>query len=269
MSLNVVFGNQLVYGSESLLGGERLGDDVHAIVLVVYHFLEASNLAFKNAESVLQTPFDFGIHVPIIPLGGTLHERPKMINRTSRVLAAAAASALVLASLTACAAGTTEMSHDEHKSESAAAGFSSDDIMFAQMMIPHHEQAIEMSTLAETRAENPEVRALAAKIKAAQAQEIEVMKGWLTKAGASLDMGHAAHMDGMLSEEQMQALRNASGAEFDRMFLEGMILHHEGAIEMTKMVTGSKNAAAHELGHSIDDSQTDEIAYMKELLGKL
>ena len=161
------------------------------------------------------------------------------------------------------------MSHYEHKSESAAAGFSSDDIMFAQMMIPHHEQAIEMSTLAESRAENPEVKALAAKIKAAQAPEIEVMKGWLTKAGASLDMGHAAHMDGMLSEEQMQALRNASGAEFDRMFLEGMILHHEGAIEMTKMVTGSKNAAAHELGHSIDDSQTDEIAYMKELLGKL
>ena len=192
-----------------------------------------------------------------------------MTKRTGKFLATAAAAALLMASLTACAAGTTEMGHDDHQSDSAAAGFSGDDIMFAQMMIPHHEQAIEMSTLAETRAQNPEVLALAAKIKAAQAPEIETMKGWLTKAGASLDMDHAAHMDGMLTDAQMQALKNASGAEFDRLFLEGMILHHEGAVEMTKMVTGSKNADAHSLGHSIDDSQTDEIAYMKDLLGKL
>ncbi len=192
-----------------------------------------------------------------------------MFNRTSRILTTAAATALLLASLTACSTGASEMSHDDHQSESAAAGFSSDDIMFAQMMIPHHEQAIEMSTLAETRAENPEVKALAAKIKAAQAPEIEVMKGWLTKAGASTHMGHTMGMDGMLSEAEMQALRNATGKEFDRLFLEGMIAHHEGAVDMTSMVTGSKNADAHELGHSIDGSQTDEIAFMKELLGKL
>lgn len=192
-----------------------------------------------------------------------------MINRKNRILAATATTAMLLASLTACAPGTSEMSHDDHQSESAAAGFSSDDIMFAQMMIPHHEQAIEMSTLAETRAENPEVKALAAKIKAAQAPEIEIMKGWLTKAGASAHMGHTMGMDGMLSEAEMQALRNATGKEFDRLFLEGMIAHHEGAVEMTSMVTGSKNEDAHSLGHAIDDSQTDEIAFMKELLGKL
>ncbi len=192
-----------------------------------------------------------------------------MTNRTGKILATAATAALLMASMTACTTGTTEMGHDDHQSDSAAAGFSSDDIMFAQMMIPHHEQAIEMSTLAETRAQSPEVLALAAKIKAAQTPEIETMKGWLTKAGASLDMGHAAHMDGMLTDSQMQALKNASGVEFDRLFLEGMILHHEGAVEMTKMVTGSKNEDAQTLGHSIDDSQTDEIAYMKELLGKL
>jgi hypothetical protein len=192
-----------------------------------------------------------------------------MTKRIGKALAAAAAAALIMASLTACAPGTSEMNHDGHQSDSAAGGFSSDDIMFAQMMIPHHEQAIEMSTLAETRAENPEVKALAAKIKAAQAPEIEIMKGWLTKAGASTHMGHTMGMDGMLSEAEMQALRNATGQEFDRLFLEGMIAHHEGAVEMTSMVTGSKNADAHELGHSIDDSQTDEIAFMKELLGKL
>jgi uncharacterized protein (DUF305 family) len=192
-----------------------------------------------------------------------------MTKRIGKALAAAAAAALIMASLTACAPGTSEMNHDGHQSESAAAGFSSDDIMFAQMMIPHHEQAIEMSTLAETRAENPEVRALAAKIKAAQAPEIEIMKGWLTKAGASTHMGHTMGMDGMLSEAEMQALRNATGKEFDRLFLEGMIAHHEGAVEMTSMVTGSKNEDAHSLGHAIDDLQTDEIAFMKELLGKL
>lgn len=192
-----------------------------------------------------------------------------MTKRIGKALAAAAAAALIMASLTACAPGTSEMNHDGHQSDSAAGGFSSDDIMFAQMMIPHHEQAIEMSTLAETRAENLEVKALAAKIKAAQAPEIEMMKGWLTKAGASTHMGHTMGMDGMLSEAEMQALRNATGKEFDRLFLEGMIAHHEGAIEMTSMVSGSKNAGAHELGHSIDDSQTDEIAFMKELLGKL
>lgn len=190
-----------------------------------------------------------------------------MTKLSSRLLAAAG-TALLLASITACATGPTEMNHSDHNAESTS-GFSSDDIMFAQMMIPHHEQAIEMSTLAETRSQNPEVLALAAKIKAAQTPEIETMKGWLAKAGASLDMGHAMHMDGMLSEAQMQALKKASGVEFDRLFLEGMILHHQGAVEMTKMVTGSKNEDAHSLGHSIDDAQTDEIAYMKELLGKL
>ena len=192
-----------------------------------------------------------------------------MTNRTGKFLATAAAAALLMASMTACTAGTTEMSHDDHQSDSAAAGFSSDDIMFAQMMIPHHEQAIEMSTLAETRAQNPEVIALAAKIKAAQTPEIETMKGWLTKAGASLDMGHAAHMDGMLTDSQMQALKNASGVEFDRLFLEGMIAHHEGAIEMAQMILNSKNAEAKALGEAIVSSQTAEVVILKQLLAKL
>ena len=141
-------------------------------------------------------------------------------------------------------------------------GYSSQDIMFAEMMIPHHQQAIEMSDLALKNSTNPEVLALAQKIKDAQAPEIEQMKSW----GAS-SMAHMGHMmDGMLSDEEMSALAAASGIEFDRLFLEGMIKHHEGAIEMAEMVIDSKNDEVAALANSIIEAQRAEIATMKELL---
>jgi uncharacterized protein (DUF305 family) len=117
---------------------------------------------------------------------------------------------------------------------SSSSAFSGSDIMFAQMMIPHHQQAVDMGTLAETRASSPEVKALAAQIKAEQAPEIEQMKGWLKSANASLDMGHDMGMGGMLTESDMSALKNATGAAFDRLYLEGMIGHHKGAIQQTR-----------------------------------
>lgn len=147
--------------------------------------------------------------------------------------------------------------------------FSGADIMFAQMMIPHHQQAVDMGTLAETRASNTEVKALAAQIKSEQAPEIEQMKGWLTKAGAPLDMGHSMGMGGMLTDAEMTALKNASGAEFDRLYIKGMIAHHEGAIHMAQMVVDSNNAEARALGEAIITSQTKQIADMKVLLAKL
>jgi uncharacterized protein (DUF305 family) len=192
-----------------------------------------------------------------------------MTNRTGKFLATAAAATLLMASLTACAAGTTEMGHDDHMSDSAAAGFSGDDIMFAQMMIPHHQQAVDMGTLAETRATNPEVKAIAAQIKAEQAPEIEQMKKWLTDPAASSHMGHSMGMDGMLSEAEMTTLENATGAEFDRLFVQGMIAHHEGAIEMAQMILNSKNAEAKALGEAIVSSQTAEVVILKQLLAKL
>jgi uncharacterized protein (DUF305 family) len=192
-----------------------------------------------------------------------------MTNRTGKFLATAAAATLLMASLTACAAGTTEMGHDDHMSDSAAAGFSGDDIMFAQMMIPHHQQAVDMGTLAETRATNPEVKAIAAQIKAEQAPEIEQMKKWLTDPATSSHMGHSMGMDGMLSEAEMTTLENATGAEFDRLFVQGMIAHHEGAIEMAQMILNSKNAEAKALGEAIVSSQTAEVVILKQLLAKL
>jgi uncharacterized protein (DUF305 family) len=151
---------------------------------------------------------------------------------------------------------------------SSSSAFSGSDIMFAQMMIPHHQQAVDMGTLAETRASSPEVKALAAQIKAEQAPEIEQMKGWLKSANASLDMGHDMGMGGMLTEADMTALKNAKGATFDRLYLEGMIGHHKGAIHMAQMVIDSNNAEANKLGHAIIDSQTKQIAYMESLLKK-
>lgn len=149
------------------------------------------------------------------------------------------------------------------------AEFSGADIMFAQMMIPHHQQAVDMGTLAETRAENPEVKALAATIKAEQAPEIEQMKGWLQAAGASTEMGHDMGMGGMMTAAQMLALENSTGNAFDRLYVAGMIAHHQGAIQMAKMVIGSANAEANALGEAIVESQTKQIEQLQQLLATL
>ena len=141
-------------------------------------------------------------------------------------------------------------------------GYSSQDIMFAEMMIPHHQQAIEMSDLALANSQDPEVLKLAQEIKAAQSPEIEQMKSW----GAS-SMAHMGHMmDGMLSDEEMSDLAAATGSRFDKLFLEGMIKHHEGAIEMAQMVTDSKNSEVAALAKVIIEAQQREILTMNELL---
>ncbi|NBY52108.1 MAG: DUF305 domain-containing protein [Actinobacteria bacterium] len=144
-------------------------------------------------------------------------------------------------------------------------GYSSQDIMFAEMMIPHHQQAIEMSDLALKNSTNPEVLALAQQIKDAQSPEIEQMKSW----GAS-SMAHMGHMmDGMLSDEEMSDLAAATGSRFDKLFLEGMIKHHEGAIDMVEMVIDSKNSEVAALAKAIIEAQRKEISKMKELLSAL
>jgi len=148
----------------------------------------------------------------------------------------------------------------------SSSGFSGTDIMFAQMMIPHHQQAVDMSTLAETRTTNPEILALAKQIKDAQAPEIKQMTAWIESSGSSMDMGHDMGMGGMLTDEQMTALENAQGAAFDKLYLEGMIGHHQGALQMAKMIENSDNAEAKELAANIIKSQSAEIDKMKQML---
>ena len=143
--------------------------------------------------------------------------------------------------------------------------YSADDISFAEMMIPHHEQAIEMSEIALLNTTNPEVLQLAQEIKDAQSPEIELMKSW---AGVKVSM-HAGHMmDGMLSEGELNDLRDAKGSAFYALFLKGMIKHHEGAIKMAQAVATSANKDVADLSASIIKAQQLEIAAIKELLLK-
>jgi uncharacterized protein (DUF305 family) len=142
-------------------------------------------------------------------------------------------------------------------------------VLFAQMMIPHHDQAMTLASLALRKSSERALLALARQISNTQGQEIVVMTNWLQTAGASLEAAgdHSMHMDGMLTEEQLTALENASGTEFDQLFLKDMIAHHEGAIAMTQdLVANSSNPEVAALAADIIENQTAEIAYMKELL---
>lgn len=156
--------------------------------------------------------------------------------------------------------------------------FNDADVAFAQGMIPHHRQAIQMADMATDAAQSAEVRDLAADIEAAQAPEIEAMVGWLESWGEDVpeDMsgmegmdhgGSATEMPGMMSTEEMAALEAAAGAEFDRLFLTMMIAHHEGAIEQarTEQADGA-NQHALELADAIIAAQQAEITEMQELL---
>jgi len=170
-------------------------------------------------------------------------------------------------SLSGCGlVGVTDANHMNHGGMVGDnSEFSNADIMFAQMMIPHHQQAVDMGTLAETRASNPKVKELAAQIKSEQAPEILQMKAWLTASGSGMDMGHDMGMNGMLSEADMTALANAKGFKFDVLYLDGMISHHEGAIAMAKDVLDAKNSEVKKLAEQIVKTQTEQISYIKEL----
>lgn len=157
-------------------------------------------------------------------------------------------------------------------SPSAASDHDQADVMFSAMMIPHHEQAVEMADLVPSRTENPQVRALADKIRAEQQPEIETMKGWLEEWGATpMDMAgdHSGHgMSGMMSDEDMTALAGLEGAAFDRRWLEMMVAHHEGAIEMAQSVIASgKHEGTRTLAQAIITAQKQEIEEMRTLLG--
>lgn len=142
------------------------------------------------------------------------------------------------------------------------------DVHFAQMMIPHHEQAVEMADLADDRA-GAEVGELSEEIRDAQGPEIEQMQQMLQDWGedSGEDMDHS-DMAGMLSEEQMQELGASEGEEFDTLFLELMIEHHEGAVDMSETVLeeGSSPEAG-ELAEEITETQDEEIEQMHLMLG--
>ncbi len=201
-----------------------------------------------------------------------------------RILAlpAALAATLVLASCgtssSADGHGTDGMNGPATGAASAggspATGAKNDaDIQFATMMIPHHAQAVEMADLAIKGATDPKIKALAPKIKAAQSPEIARMSGWLTGWGAPVpgggdDMsGMGGSAGGMMSGRQMADLGSATGSAFDRMWLQMMIEHHEGAVAMARTgLAEGTNPEGKQLAQAIIDGQSGEIAEMKSIL---
>jgi uncharacterized protein (DUF305 family) len=189
-----------------------------------------------------------------------------------------------LALLTACGGsdGGTTATHDMSTMPSSApaampatsrpaADFNDADVMFAQMMIPHHQQAVEMAELADSRASDQEVKDLAAKIKAAQDPEIQTMQGWLETWGKPMPSGGMNHgMPGIMSEQDMNKLEAAKGAAFDKQFVRLMTAHHKGAIEMarTEQSQGA-NPQAKELAKTIESAQQAEVTQMQKILDRL
>jgi uncharacterized protein (DUF305 family) len=147
------------------------------------------------------------------------------------------------------------------------------DVIFAQQMIPHHQQAIEMADLAASRATTPEVKQLATKIKSSQEAEIKEMARWLQSWRAAATPGgetHTGHGPGMMSPQDMKKLEGLSGAQFDKTFLTMMIKHHKGAVEMAKTeLAKGKSGAAKALAGKIVASQTAQIITMTALLKKM
>jgi uncharacterized protein (DUF305 family) len=142
------------------------------------------------------------------------------------------------------------------------------DTVYVQMMIPHHEQALEMSTLAVDHAADPRIRAYADRIRAGQGPEIKVLRGWLSTRGLpETAPGHDhAGMRGMQSTEAMRRLAAARGVEFDRLFITMMTDHHQGAVTMaTDLLSVGADATLNELATSLATEQAIEINRLREL----
>ena len=162
----------------------------------------------------------------------------------------------------------------EEAIEVADTRYTASDAQFMRGMIPHHQQALEMSRLAPDRTNSPELLEIAGKIEAAQGDEIAFMEQWLTSRGESIDQSHAhtGHhtMKGMATEAQMASLAAASGVEFDRQFLSLMIAHHEGAIDMVEALMEQPGSAydptLFEFTTDVSNDQSKEIELMHGLL---
>lgn len=204
-------------------------------------------------------------------------------SRRAAAVSVVAAGALFLS---ACSDNGDDMSGMDHGSghssasasataEARSTSFNDADVTFAQVMIPHHEQALEMAELTDGRASDTEVRDIAAKIEKAQDPEIKTMKGWLeswnrpTAAESMPGMDHGSG-DGMMSDADMERLKGMKGDEFDKMFAEMMIEHHNGAISTAReeQKTG-KNAGAVKMAGDIVEGQSAEVKQLQSIVDRL
>jgi len=179
--------------------------------------------------------------------------------------------AIVALSLSGCASASNKgMDHEGHLAQ-ASGDLSSDDVMFLQMMIPHHQQAIDISDLALTKSADSELLALAKNIRDEQAAEIVKMKAWLDAAGADLEMDHGAShsMSGMLSDSELAALEKATGKSFDVLWLKGMTGHHDGAIHMATMIEDASNPEIKSFGQAIVTTQSAQNKQMAAMIKRM
>lgn len=185
------------------------------------------------------------------------------------VAAATVAATLVLG---ACGGdGADDVAAVVEDSSISGNAFANDaDMAFAQNMIPHHSQAVDMAILAEGRTENPEILDLAERIRAAQDPEIQQMRAWQAEWGGEDMPDEMEGMDhgqsGMMDDEEMAALMDANGGDFDRLFAEMMIRHHEGAIAMAQAVIDEgADPDVRALAEAIISAQTAEIEEMRDM----
>lgn len=186
-----------------------------------------------------------------------------------------AAAVAVLGLTAACGDGgnTANENSSETSGHAVQQQHNKADVRFAQQMIPHHEQAVTMADLVPDRSSDEQLRELAKQIKSAQAPEIRKLESMLDTWGEPVEpaskQSESEHdsMSGMMSDKQMRRLKHAEGSEFDTQWVEMMIDHHEGAVEManTELDNGTNDDAG-DLADDIVDAQQDEIAEMKDML---
>lgn len=208
----------------------------------------------------------------VVQLEGNL----SFVNLNLRRIIRATTVAVVLgATLAACSGGADDTAS---QAGSGSSEHNDADTQFAQMMIVHHQGALEMAEFAGEKSQNPEVQALAEGIAGAQQPEIDTMTSWLEAWGEDADgmvgMDHSGmdmegmDMNGMSQEDVMAHLETLEGAEFDASFLEHMIAHHEGAVTMSEaVIKDGANQDAITLAETIIEDQTAEIAEMEQLAG--
>lgn len=203
--------------------------------------------------------------------------------RARRPLALAATGLALTLTLAACGTGTDHSTSMTISSSVSDQTGRAGDVAFAQLMIPHHQQAVEMADLALATSTSPEVTQLARDIKAAQDPEISQMRTWLAAWGepeqmpgttasdgsmdhSSMDMGGVTSA-GMMTEEDMTKLSRATGKDFDRIWLQMMIAHHQGAISMANEVLATtSDPKVKDLADAVVASQMNEVSTMQQLL---
>lgn len=232
----------------------------------------------EGMRTIMRLAFRPAKPLSIPPWGTSTLDRMTLIVRVVATVLAALVAALALAACGSSgpsAGEQTPSSSDAPVITGTPAGFNSDDVAFGKQMIDHHRQAVEMAKLVPERSTNAELAALAARITDEQQSEINTLNVFLVqwneqpKLGQADDHGgHHQDMPGMVDAATMTRLESLRGAEFDRLWLQSMISHHQGAIEMAKAeIANGENVDAVAMARTMVSTQQAEIGQMNTMLG--